>query len=425
MRITCLKKNIWLPPQATVTLTNRQRPRHGTQAVASLQLGTATRTLRINIDARVLELQCSISALLAEKTLVQDRLNDYTYPVLTLPNEMVAEIFIRFVQSHPPFIGLSSPTSLTHVCRKWREVALVTPALWSVICLGETNSHISCKRQGQISDIWSSWSCSLPLSIHVSYKGRSNAVPGMLSGVIPHRARWESLTLCVLPSILPMIDGPMPLLRHLALLIRENTTDIFAFNAVPQLRSVVLNGFESQVTLPWAQLTSLTLNFFRPGHCVQILQQTVNLIHCVLRVISSPEIDEYGYPGFDITLSRLESLDVLTLDEATATGFLHTFIVPVLRTLRVEERCLGVKPVDYLTSFISKSRCGLCKLALIGDRSHHSSSYIRAFPSISEISLNGLPLREAEDTGDSGSEDEEEDSQESNSSDVQTNSDLD
>ncbi|KAJ7873501.1 hypothetical protein B0H14DRAFT_2719734 [Mycena olivaceomarginata] len=35
--------------------------------------------------------------------------------------------------------------------------------------------------------------------------------------------------------------------------------------------------------------------------------------------------------------------------------FLGTFIVPGLRTLEVPKRCLGSNPIDYLTSFISKS----------------------------------------------------------------------
>ncbi|KAJ7187330.1 hypothetical protein C8R46DRAFT_1059491 [Mycena filopes] len=55
------------------------------------------------------------------------------YPVLTLPNEIVSEIFIRVLPPYPecpPWKGSLSPSLLTQICRKWREIALSTPELW-------------------------------------------------------------------------------------------------------------------------------------------------------------------------------------------------------------------------------------------------------------------------------------------------------
>ncbi|KAJ7641164.1 hypothetical protein FB45DRAFT_712335, partial [Roridomyces roridus] len=57
-------------------------------------------------------------------------------PVLTLPNEITSEIFVHFLPPYPvcpPMTGLDSPTSLTHICRQWREIALATPKLWRAI----------------------------------------------------------------------------------------------------------------------------------------------------------------------------------------------------------------------------------------------------------------------------------------------------
>ncbi|KAJ6483087.1 hypothetical protein C8R45DRAFT_787134, partial [Mycena sanguinolenta] len=86
-----------------------------------------------DIETQMLDLARSLSALLAEQKVVQERLDSYKYPVLTLPNEMVSEIFIHCMPPYPqcpPLSGALSPTSLAHICRKWRAVALATPELW-------------------------------------------------------------------------------------------------------------------------------------------------------------------------------------------------------------------------------------------------------------------------------------------------------
>ncbi|KAF8214025.1 hypothetical protein K438DRAFT_1802748 [Mycena galopus ATCC 62051] len=58
-----------------------------------------------------------------------------TFPVLTLPTEITAEIFGRcllvFAPSCIPKCESSAPIVLTGVCHAWRDIALATPKLWS------------------------------------------------------------------------------------------------------------------------------------------------------------------------------------------------------------------------------------------------------------------------------------------------------
>ncbi|KAJ6562466.1 hypothetical protein B0H19DRAFT_1144629 [Mycena capillaripes] len=85
-----------------------------------------------DLEAKILDLERSLSALRTEKLQVQQRLDSYKYPALTLPNEIVSEIFIHFLPIYPlcpPLTGTLSPTALTQICRQWREIALSTPAL--------------------------------------------------------------------------------------------------------------------------------------------------------------------------------------------------------------------------------------------------------------------------------------------------------
>jgi hypothetical protein len=87
---------------------------------------------------QILALERSLSALRIKKALAKERLNSYKYPVLTLPNEIISEIFIHLLPPCPlcpPITAIFSPTHLTHICRRWLEIALGTPELWRVISI--------------------------------------------------------------------------------------------------------------------------------------------------------------------------------------------------------------------------------------------------------------------------------------------------
>ncbi|KAF7343913.1 F-box domain-containing protein [Mycena venus] len=105
-----------------------------------------------DIDAQILDLERSLSTLRAQRKVVHERLESYKYPVLTLPNEIVSEIFVHFLPIYPdppPFFGSLSPTTLTHICRKWRDIAISTPTLWKAIKLSDT---VTFEQQIQIYD---------------------------------------------------------------------------------------------------------------------------------------------------------------------------------------------------------------------------------------------------------------------------------
>jgi hypothetical protein len=98
----------------------------------------ADRARLAELERQILDLERPPSVLRLERTAVQERVDSYTYPVLTLPNEITSEIFIYFLPIYPvppPLIGDLSPTLLTHICHQWREIALATPALWRAISL--------------------------------------------------------------------------------------------------------------------------------------------------------------------------------------------------------------------------------------------------------------------------------------------------
>ncbi|KAJ7664896.1 hypothetical protein B0H14DRAFT_3696612 [Mycena olivaceomarginata] len=92
----------------------------------------SSRSFRIaDIDAQILELERTLSSLKEEKDFLRARLAIYTYPVLTLPNEIVSEIFVQVLPDfprYPPPIGPLSPYPLCQICRKWRDYSVLYPS---------------------------------------------------------------------------------------------------------------------------------------------------------------------------------------------------------------------------------------------------------------------------------------------------------
>ncbi|KAJ7623963.1 hypothetical protein DFH06DRAFT_1340290 [Mycena polygramma] len=352
------------------------------------------------LQTRIVHLERALAQLRLNQSEVQHRLDSYRYPVLTLPNELVCEIFMHVLPPYPDFpqlIGPLSPTPLTQICRRWREIALGTAELWSALSSFDDTQERS-------------RSC-CPLSIRL---GTSDtwASDELVGAIVPHRARWEYLKLDLDDDKHRIFDGPMPLLRRLELLVDigllgNGPLADFALHDAPLLRTLVLKSREAvQIAFPWTQITSLTLPDLHPVECVLILAQTRSLVHCELYVLNSHHQNNAD-PRRDIHLPCLRALTLVYRGGTAATTFLPLFIVPALRTLQIPENYLGPDPIASLTAFISKSGCSLEELHFTGKRVSPRKSYRQAFPSLLQLSFNGeMADDDGQDSEDSVSSDD-------------------
>ncbi|KAJ7045017.1 hypothetical protein C8F04DRAFT_1067427 [Mycena alexandri] len=301
------------------------------------------------------------------------------YAVLTLPIEIVAEIFVHFLPVYPrcpPLVGIGSPTLLTQICRHWREITLATPALWRGISLFD-GSSLEFEYQVAIADRWLGRSRSLPVSIRLRASGVN--LSSFFAAIIPHRPRWEYLSMEVeAPKEVLAIDGPMPLLRHLDLdlsLVEDDA--LVVFKHAPLLRTVLVDFAAARLTLPWAQLTSLTLNGLWAFECVSVLRLALNLVHCDLFVAEGYYLEP---ATLDVTLARLESLK-LKVPTLRATPLGGALILPALRRLTVGERIPNPDVIPTLAAFIAQAGCTrleeVCVAELVSEE-----EYRAAFPSI-------------------------------------------
>ncbi|KAJ7320852.1 hypothetical protein DFH08DRAFT_1086132 [Mycena albidolilacea] len=255
-----------------------------------------------DLDAQIRDLERSLSVLRSSKVLVQEILDSYKYPLLTLPTEI--------------------------------EIALASPALWRAIKISWNVDLVSTvlSRSGRS-----------PLSIHINewqrpFEGSTQEFPAT---VLPHCARWEYLTLRLSAYLdSPRIDAATPLLQSIDLAF-DNRPEfpLVLLLEAPLLRAATLNDrAAANVVLPWAQLTSLTLNTMWLPECITILQKTSNLVHC--------ELELCGFVGVEpkIALPFLESLtltDSLHSKDPMLSPYLRTFITPALCNLQIPEHFLG------------------------------------------------------------------------------------
>ncbi|KAJ7734775.1 hypothetical protein DFH07DRAFT_928399 [Mycena maculata] len=340
-------------------------------------------------------------------------------PVLDLPTEIVCEIFAHFLPVYPdrpPALGLRSPTVLSHICYKWREIALSTPTLWRAIALSDSRRQTKAQWLNVL-EAFLKRSGSYPLSIHLAIEDILEAdrqMAPLFRAIASHCARWEHLELLYYDAtLLRSVEGPLPLLRTLKLVPHRYSYEAPStgntFHSAPMLTSVSLQSYlPAEVPMiPWVQLTRLTINFINPFECAPLLNQTTSLVYLKLGLY---------WIGDVANINPLPSLRTLILrDESSrlgvAGGFLSTLILTGLRQLQIPARSLTV---EHLRTFLWNSRCTLEELCIISaDLYSPSDLYSKAFPSLASVlfdrELDGIQEDFPEDVGEDTESDAEAD----------------
>ncbi|KAJ7263149.1 hypothetical protein B0H12DRAFT_1269019 [Mycena haematopus] len=330
------------------------------------------------LESHITALENSLVVLKNERQSVQARLDAYVYPICTLPNEVVSQIFVLTLPPYPspsPLWGPSSPTLLGQIFQKWREIAFSTPRLWRAPSFVTSRLwtprqfHLAQERGIELFETWLARSGSCPLSIQLK-DARSSVIPVDLSRfseiIIRHLARIEHLELSAGDEMdlskQASISETMPLLRTLKLgsWSIQDSIPVARFLDAPRLRSVhiIRSSCPSEVLLPWNQLTSLVLEGISARNSATILNQTVTLIHFRLRL-------KFPLDQHDIVkpLTRIESLEI----DCRSLPFLSALTLPELRSLKITQ-CYEVAELWHLDNLLSQWGCNLEKLHVIAKR---------------------------------------------------------
>ncbi|KAF9014577.1 hypothetical protein BDZ89DRAFT_1076496 [Hymenopellis radicata] len=258
-------------------LINQNSPPLDIEAVQYSSVADSFADVMRDIDAKVMELEDAFERLteLRRRAARQHALaKRVMHPIKALPSDILVEIFLHCTNVLDPCVcffedvlhpGIS-PWNLSHVCRRWRDVSLAVPRLWSFVGLDFSTYAGVSQQQGTYKlamYLQRSSHCALYVSLSedtVEGIVNSEAHPGMIGLLELSAPRWRTLRATLAPQSLQAFSGatfarlhklfydPIPGTRHM---------DVAVFAHAPMLEEFVLaeNGnLVPNFILPWAQM---------------------------------------------------------------------------------------------------------------------------------------------------------------------------
>ncbi|KAJ7905067.1 hypothetical protein B0H13DRAFT_1620261 [Mycena leptocephala] len=295
---------------------------------------------------------------------MQAELDAIVYPVLTLPPEVVSEIFIHCLcdtRARPNIA--EAPLLLCNICRTWRDVAIVTPALWSSLQLAFKFSLFGSNFIDLV-DLWLSRTGSHPLSLSLFYDEytvtkRREQLNQLVKLLLRHSHQWADIELR-LPDAAEFrqFKGHFPALWTLSVAhsIKPSTPPVASFTDAPRLTNAQLSfGCAlNPIVLPWTQLAVLKCDALYVGDCFRLLRETTQIV----------ELSVYLREGGpQMPLSPFLSLPTLRflhlLREECHMDLLQHLTLPALETLSIS---FETHDIPRFFSFLSRSTCSLRRI---------------------------------------------------------------
>ncbi|RDB27451.1 hypothetical protein Hypma_004088 [Hypsizygus marmoreus] len=368
----------------------------------------------LQLDARIVELQETLRIFVErrireEKTLSE--LRRIVSPIRRLPRDVLAEIFLsaqnwrkHTVGDYPSsqiwFLPKSSPLVLSHVCSKWRHVALSTHALWATIRSNYWYYDPSIPTSGPDRDEYLRESLArtgMHYPLNVMFIGPSmymNSSSLPLSSMRPYMHRIKVLGLAGMLGSLPL--GSFDTLEMLNL-TNYAVDDAASISGTffPSLRGVELEGGMHQfITPPFIPLMQLTHLFLHADSIYldqfyDILSQSTALVqlHVVFRAVLGFTRDNHLIEVEEQPIVMTQ-LDALIVTEDSAFWLLSWLIAPALTTLNVT--CVAW-PTASFNCFRSRSSFSLHSLTLKGSYTMEPAEFfalVREMSSLIEITSN-------------------------------------
>ncbi|KAJ7157205.1 hypothetical protein C8R46DRAFT_1004100, partial [Mycena filopes] len=213
-------------------------------------------------DASIAELNSRLWVLERARWPIKRQLDRVVYPILTVPPEIMSEIFLRCLPPAPveskvdqpsPHPGLA-PLLLLRVCRTWKEIALSTPHLWDSLHLSDS----TLPSPNTMTKVVTGWfgragSSPLTLSLRTQWSLGADAIGTILSPLAP---RLKKLWL-KLDRVDDLANfGPFPILEILKISrhMYDPESPLKLFSVAPRLHRLICtkNAKPSTFILPQA-----------------------------------------------------------------------------------------------------------------------------------------------------------------------------
>ncbi|KAF7368131.1 F-box domain-containing protein [Mycena sanguinolenta] len=326
-----------------------------------------TRARLATLNAEISRLKNRLRELKDERTALSEFHSQNTRiisPVRRIPAEILGEIFSWTLPSmHEGFDTEECPWVLTHVCRRWRAVALSTPSLWSLITIDFSNEQ---KYPLQMIRLQLKRARSLKVHFFGEQLYESGPQITLFKLLAGYCARWEELSIRLISDLVPHLRTLYPAptaLRKVWIQWDMEESQPSTLHSVDFLRtaiSLVDIGVHCQYRFIPTQLPMFhrltRYDFDAPWTThAELLKSLPNLIEVRIRRDFDRLVD-WPIPGKPIDLLRLRRLfvnDSTTLDylrapsaEEIAIQFPSDADTDSAATLRSLERFLAYEEDD-------------------------------------------------------------------------------
>lgn len=307
--------------------------------------------------------------------------------VLTMPPEILAEIFSHTAPLVDRGNVRETPWALAQVCSVWRDNALALGSLWSDIGMCCPHTKHTLPRVEELLKRAGNRSLKFSFRSFTTLRPVKTAV--LLALLVAVAERWQDANLFIKPrdfALLAGVSGRLGRLRYLLIQVVDHdpmyispeTSNPFA--VAPALREVRFERVERihhALVMPFGQLTSLravwSLQFHR-----DVLPFAPNLEDATLWV-TGPAVDSAS--GQRVCLPRLTGLFISRLD------VLNILELPSLESLVVDDP----RDADPFLSFLSRSRAPTLNMLGFVDSSSATlpafMTMVRASPGITSLSI--------------------------------------
>ncbi|KAK7033459.1 F-box domain-containing protein [Favolaschia claudopus] len=279
------------------------------------------------------------------------------------PNELLVEIFERCLDSDTSHLYPHQHASwvISHVCSRWRGVALSTPSLWRHIhvpdYLGFHPSLITTQleRAGPMTQLL----IELP----------SDCTTETLNRLLSVSAQWAEACLYL------TFDGFSHFFRHTGKFSALKTLSLSSWRAFPSTFDVnwdeslpLLQEIElklsnekvpRQLPLPWAQLRVCAVKDISSLELLWLISQLSGV--ATVSVLNGTNSD--NEVSTSPTRSTLISLSLNDWGDYFVSDFLKFLVTPALETLRFESTASRL-PMSLLLPFLKRSKCVLKRLSI-------------------------------------------------------------
>ncbi len=325
-----------------------------------------------------------------------------TSPTRRLPPELLGQIFFECVSIGD--LDNPNPTAyplvLSHVSRRWRAIALSTPALWTTFAFfgrgwtqvpGSYTHRAECRLNMLIDR-----SGELPLSFRFTSAFDTQTHP-VFSRLVELSHRWRNVRICLShlahPEPLSLPDLEDLILEGHSFSLANEVEPRRTFSLAPRLTRLSLQMCLSPTrsfSFPWSQIRQLHLkgNLVCGDDYASMLQQATSLESLL---IENNEIIP-PYPT-SIVCTSIKSLTVLANAQSGSVNvFLTSLVLPHLTHLNIRFWKPPERVMDAAIQLLDRSGSSITHFTCRDLDDAQLVQLLEKMPHLTHVDLRGLPI---------------------------------